>query len=73
MFSFGKFDSEIDKEYCVLFNLQGIDLKAGGRNKKTKRTAPKSANVYLALLVKVRRISGLSYRTRSYADPRSSC
>ena len=34
-------------------SLQGIDLKAGGRNKKTKRTAPKSENVYLALLVKV--------------------
>jgi hypothetical protein len=28
-------------------------LKAGGRNKKTKRTAPKSENVYLKLLVKV--------------------
>jgi len=35
--------------------LQGIDLKAGGRNKKTKRTAPKSENVYLALLVKLYR------------------
>ena len=33
---------------------QGIDLKAGGRNKKTARTAPKSDNVYLKLLVKVR-------------------
>jgi large subunit ribosomal protein L18e len=33
----------------------GIDLKAGGRNKKTKRTAPKSENVYLALLVKLYR------------------
>jgi hypothetical protein len=32
---------------------QGIDLKAGGRNKKTARTAPKSDNVYLKLLVKV--------------------
>ncbi len=32
---------------------QGIDLKAGGRNKKVARTAPKSKNVYLALLVKV--------------------
>ena len=28
-------------------------MKAGGRNKKTKRTAPKSENVYLKLLVKV--------------------
>jgi hypothetical protein len=33
--------------------LQGIDIIAGGRNKKTCRTAPKSNNVYLALLVKV--------------------
>ena len=31
----------------------GIDLIAGGRNKKTHRTAPKSENVYLALLVKL--------------------
>lgn len=34
---------------------QGIDLEAGGRNKKTHRTAPKSENVYLKLLVKVGR------------------
>ncbi len=33
--------------------MQGIDLKAGGRSKKVHRTAPKSQNVYLALLVKV--------------------
>jgi large subunit ribosomal protein L18e len=33
----------------------GIDLKAGGRNKKTARTAPKSDNVYLKLLVKLYR------------------
>eukprot|EP00798_Chlamydomonas_sp_ICE-L_P020148 gene20148-26880_t len=33
----------------------GIDLLAGGRNKKVHRTAPKSANVYLALLVKLYR------------------
>jgi hypothetical protein len=32
---------------------QGIDLVAGGRNKKTKRIAPKSDDVYLKLLVKV--------------------
>lgn len=36
------------------FSVQGIDLEAGGRNKKTWRTAPKSENVYLKLLVKVR-------------------
>eukprot|EP00967_Tisochrysis_lutea_P086270 scaffold121462_cov18-Tisochrysis_lutea.AAC.5 len=32
---------------------QGVDLIAGGRSKKTHRTAPKSDNVYLKLLVKV--------------------
>ncbi|KAG9147781.1 hypothetical protein Leryth_026429 [Lithospermum erythrorhizon] len=31
----------------------GIDLKAGGKVKKTKRTAPKSNDIYLKLLVKV--------------------
>jgi len=31
----------------------GIDLEAGGRNKRTHRTAPKSDNVYLKLLVKL--------------------
>ena len=34
---------------------QGIDLVAGGRSKKVHRTAPKSDNVYLKLLVKVGR------------------
>ena len=29
-------------------------MEAGGRNKKVHRTAPKSENVYLKLLVKVR-------------------
>ncbi|KAL2941071.1 60S ribosomal protein L18-3 [Bienertia sinuspersici] len=33
----------------------GIDLKAGGKSKKTKRTAPKSNDVYLKLLVKLYR------------------
>jgi hypothetical protein len=33
---------------------QGIDLEAGGRNKTKHRTAPKSENVYIKLLVKVR-------------------
>ncbi|KAJ6818397.1 60S ribosomal protein L18-2-like [Iris pallida] len=31
----------------------GIDLVAGGRSKKTKRTAPRSDDVYLKLLVKL--------------------
>ncbi|CDP08576.1 unnamed protein product [Coffea canephora] len=30
-----------------------IDLKAGGKVKKTKRTAPKSDDIYLKLLVKL--------------------
>ena len=38
----------------ALATAQGIDLKAGGRSKKVHRTAPKSDNVYLKLLVKVR-------------------
>ncbi|KAI5064133.1 hypothetical protein GOP47_0020803 [Adiantum capillus-veneris] len=33
----------------------GIDLPAGGCNKKTKHTAPKSENVYLKLIVKLYR------------------
>lgn len=31
----------------------GIDLVAGGKSKKTKRTAPKSDDIYLKLLVKL--------------------
>ncbi|XP_052150435.1 60S ribosomal protein L18-3 [Oryza glaberrima] len=41
----------------------GIDLVAGGRNKKTKRTAPKSDDVYLKLIVKLYRF--LVRRTKS--------
>ncbi|XP_077229064.1 large ribosomal subunit protein eL18y-like [Tasmannia lanceolata] len=33
----------------------GIDLVAGGKRKKTKRTAPKSDDIYLKLLVKLYR------------------
>ncbi|KAG6395540.1 hypothetical protein SASPL_141659 [Salvia splendens] len=33
----------------------GIDLEAGGKCKKTKRTAPKSNDIYLKLLVKLYR------------------
>lgn len=47
-------DSEIDWS-CVC--LQGIDLIAGGKSKKTKRTAPKSDDVYLKLTVKVRNLN----------------
>ncbi|KAF3454548.1 hypothetical protein FNV43_RR04996 [Rhamnella rubrinervis] len=36
----------------------GIDLVAGGKSKKTKRTAPKSDDVYLNLLVKLYRFLG---------------
>eukprot|EP01023_Acetabularia_acetabulum_P063574 TRINITY_DN799_c0_g1_i1.p2 TRINITY_DN799_c0_g1~~TRINITY_DN799_c0_g1_i1.p2 ORF type:complete len:188 (-),score=17.00 TRINITY_DN799_c0_g1_i1:220-783(-) len=41
----------------------GIDLIAGGRNTKTKRTAPKSENIYLKLIVKLYRF--LERRTDS--------
>ncbi|XXG84281.1 hypothetical protein AAC387_Pa10g1827 [Persea americana] len=34
---------------------QGIDLVAGGKSKKTKRTSPKSDDIYLKLLVKLYR------------------
>ncbi|KAL3649127.1 60S ribosomal protein L18B [Castilleja foliolosa] len=33
----------------------GIDLVAGGKSKKTKRTAPKSNDIYLKLIVKLYR------------------
>ncbi|GMP51108.1 hypothetical protein CsSME_00046406 [Camellia sinensis var. sinensis] len=33
----------------------GIDLKADGKSKKTKRTATKSQDIYLKLLVKLYR------------------
>lgn len=39
---------------CLHCLLQGIDLNAGGRNKRVHRTAPKSENPYVKLLVKVR-------------------
>ncbi|KAI4349679.1 hypothetical protein L6164_010239 [Bauhinia variegata] len=42
----------------------GIDLKAGGKSKKTKRTAPKSNDIYLKLLVKLYRF--LVRRTGSH-------
>ena len=38
--------------HVVLF-VQGIDLKAGDKSKKMARTAPKSNDIYLKLLVKV--------------------
>lgn len=41
----------------------GIDLVAGGKSKKTKRTAPKSDDIYLKLLVKLYRF--LVRRTNS--------
>ncbi|KAK9048298.1 hypothetical protein SSX86_032739 [Deinandra increscens subsp. villosa] len=34
---------------------QGIDLVAGGKSKRTKRTAPRSDDIYLKLLVKLYR------------------
>eukprot|EP00252_Welwitschia_mirabilis_P020331 TRINITY_DN495_c0_g1_i1.p1 TRINITY_DN495_c0_g1~~TRINITY_DN495_c0_g1_i1.p1 ORF type:complete len:188 (+),score=20.74 TRINITY_DN495_c0_g1_i1:163-726(+) len=41
----------------------GIDLVAGGKSKKTRRTAPKSDDIYLKLLVKLYRF--LVRRTNS--------
>ncbi|RLM98575.1 hypothetical protein C2845_PM06G06590 [Panicum miliaceum] len=49
--------------FPAVFLTLGIDLVAGGRNKKTKRTAPKSDDVYLKLLVKLYRF--LVRRTKS--------
>ena len=36
-------------------------MEAGGRNKKVRRTAPKSENVYLKLLVKVHPITATAF------------
>eukprot|EP00188_Purpureofilum_apyrenoidigerum_P003335 Plantae.Rhodophyta-Purpureofilum_apyrenoidigerum.ctg34652.p2 GENE.Plantae.Rhodophyta-Purpureofilum_apyrenoidigerum.ctg34652~~Plantae.Rhodophyta-Purpureofilum_apyrenoidigerum.ctg34652.p2 ORF type:complete len:186 (+),score=36.34 Plantae.Rhodophyta-Purpureofilum_apyrenoidigerum.ctg34652:58-615(+) len=41
----------------------GIDIEAGGRSKKTKRTAPRSENPYIRLLVKLYRF--LARRTEA--------
>ncbi|KAG4913899.1 hypothetical protein AAZX31_19G218100 [Glycine max] len=41
--------------FIALIAAMGIDLKAGGKSKKTKRTAPKSNDIYLKLLVKLYR------------------
>lgn len=57
-------DADFDRN-CYL---QGIDLEAGGRNKKTWRTAPKSENVYLKLLVKVRACFGGFSLAREHAS-----
>ncbi|KAK4779332.1 hypothetical protein SAY86_006860 [Trapa natans] len=51
---------EVQKTGCLpedaeALTIMGIDLKAGGKVKKTKRTAPKSDDVYLKLLVKLYR------------------
>ena len=41
------------KRFWFGYGEQGIDLVAGGKSKKSKRTAPKSDDIYLKLLVKV--------------------
>ena len=46
--------SGAEKHFGTATVLQGIDLKAGGRNKRVHRSAPKSDNPYVKLLVKVR-------------------
>ena len=49
--------------FSLFVSSQGIDIEAGGRNKVKHRTAPKSENVYLRLLVKLYRF--LARRTDS--------
>ncbi|URE02948.1 60S ribosomal protein L18 [Musa troglodytarum] len=46
---------EFDAKYGHSWHCIGIDLVAGGRSKKARRTAPKSDDVYLKLLVKLYR------------------
>ena len=62
-FALSQRPSALTTTRSFLIHLQGIDLEAGGRNKKTKRTKQKSENVYLALLVKLYRF--LARRTDS--------
>lgn len=52
-----------------MHSLQGIDLIAGGRNKRVHRTAPKSENPYVKLLVKVRLRRGMLESQRSRPEP----
>lgn len=56
-------DQQPNQPIPTLKKQQGIDLKAGGRNCKKHRDAPKSDNVYLKLLVKLYRF--LERRTES--------
>lgn len=53
VFSYFVLLSDSISHFCV----QGIDLVAGGKSKKTKRTAPKSDDIYLKLIVKVLSLS----------------
>ncbi|RZC21806.1 60S ribosomal protein L18-2, partial [Glycine soja] len=48
-------DSKLQQQRQATPSAMGIDLKAGGKSKKTKRTAPKSNDIYLKLLVKLYR------------------
>ncbi|GLU16823.1 hypothetical protein SLE2022_332370 [Rubroshorea leprosula] len=50
-------------QFLTFWLLQGVDLVAGGESKKTKRTAPKSNDIYLKLLAKLYRF--LVRRTES--------
>ncbi|CAN6895148.1 unnamed protein product [Brassica oleracea] len=43
----GGYNDQFDRVFFFFF-WQGIDLIAGGKSKKTKRTAPKSDDVYLS-------------------------
>lgn len=45
--------AEQQQWFTSYLHSQANDLIAGGKSKKTKRTAPKSDDIYLKLLVKV--------------------
>ena len=51
----------------------GIDLVAGGKSKKTKRTAPKSDDIYLKLIVKLYRFLVDSFYERKGKQDCGAC
>ncbi|XP_028124732.1 60S ribosomal protein L18-3-like [Camellia sinensis] len=50
---FGNTEEVNITQHRRIFMPKGIDLKVGGKTKKTKWTAPKSNDIYLKLLVKL--------------------
>ena len=51
----------------------GIDLIAGGKTKKTKRTAPKSDDIYLKLIMKLYRFLVDSFYERKGKQDCGAC